>query len=137
MTEAPVIFFGRNPAIMALVKHQISSLGLVVEGYLDETALSERLRHGQVALLVLGAGVEREPRANCHALCRELGIRLLEHEGGPDNLMRNVEAALAERRTVNVCRRHVNTRGTKGLSRTLSWPPTVAGPKPLPTAKRS
>ena len=97
MTEAPVIFFGRNPAIMALVKHQISSLGHVVEGYLDETALSERLRGGRVALLVLGAGVEREPRANCHALCRELGIRLLEHQGGPDNLIRNVEAALAER----------------------------------------
>ena len=97
MTEAPVIFFGRNPAIMALVKHQISSLGHVVEGYLDETALRERLRGGRVALLVLGAGVEREPRANCHALCRELGIRLLEHQGGPDNLIRNVEAALAER----------------------------------------
>jgi len=34
---------------------------------------------------------------NCRALCAEHGIRLIEHEGGPDNLSRNVEAALAER----------------------------------------
>ncbi len=99
MTEAPIVFFGRNPAIMALVKHQIAALGHAVEGYLVESELSERLRGEPVALLVLGAGVEREPRANCHALCKELGIRLLEHEGGPDNLSRNVEAALAGHRT--------------------------------------
>jgi hypothetical protein len=34
---------------------------------------------------------------NCRALCKEMGIRLYEHEGGPGNLSRNVEAALAER----------------------------------------
>lgn len=98
MTEAPIVFFGRNPAIMALVKHQIAALGHAVEGYLEESELSQRLRGGPVSLLVLGPSVEREPRANCHALCKELGIRLLEHEGGPDNLSRKVEAALAERR---------------------------------------
>lgn len=97
MSNAPIVFFGRNPAIMALVKHQISSLGHAVEGYLDESELNTRVRNGPVALLVLGAGVENEPRMNCRALCKELGIRLYEHEGGPDNLIRNVEAALAER----------------------------------------
>lgn len=97
MSNAPIVFFGRNPAIMALVKHQISSLGHAVEGYLDETDLDARMRRGPVALLVLGAGVEHEPRMNFRALCMELGIRLYEHEGGPDNLSRDVEAALAER----------------------------------------
>ncbi len=97
MSNSPIVFFGRNPAIMALVKHQISALGHSVEGYLDESELDARVRSGPVSLLVLGAGVEREPRMNCRALCAELGIRLIEHEGGPDNLSRNVEAALAER----------------------------------------
>ncbi len=96
---APIIFFGRNPAIMALVKQQISASGHAVEGYLDETELNARLRSGPVALLILGPGVETGPRMNCRALCNELGIRLLEHEGGPDNLSRNVEAALTERHT--------------------------------------
>jgi hypothetical protein len=95
MAQAPIVFFGRNPAIMALVKSQISSLGHVVEGYLEEAEMQARLRKGPVALLILGPGVETGPRMNCRALCRELGILLLEHEGGPDNLIRNVEAALA------------------------------------------
>ena len=98
MSNAPIVFFGRNPAIMALVKHQITSLGHTVEGYLDESGLDMRLRSGPVSLLVLGAGVELESRMKCRALCKELGIRLYEHEGGQDNLSRNVEAALAERR---------------------------------------
>ena len=97
MPQAPVVFFGRNPAILALVKHQISALGHPVEGYLDEADLMIRLRGAPVALLVLGPGVETEPRMNCRALCGKLGIRLIEHEGGPDKLSRNVEAALAER----------------------------------------
>lgn len=82
---------------MALVKQQISALGHPVEGYLEEADLTIRLRGGPVSLLVLGPGVETEPRMNCRAMCKELGIRLVEHEGGPDNLSRNVEAALAER----------------------------------------
>ena len=95
MATASIVFFGRNPAIMALVKHQISALGHTVEGYLDEDKMNARLRGGPVALLVLGPGVEQQPRMNCRALCAELGIRLIEHEGGPDNLSRTVEAALA------------------------------------------
>ena len=97
MSSAPIVFFGRNPAIMALVQRQISSLGHTTEGYLQEVEMHTRLRKGSVALLVLGPGVETGPRMNCRALCRELGIPLVEHEGGPDHLIRDVEAALAER----------------------------------------
>jgi len=97
MAAACIVFFGRNPAILALVKHQLSALGYAFEGYLDENEMNARLRGGPVALLVLGSGVETEPRMNARALCSELGIPLLEHEGGPDNLIRNVEAALAGR----------------------------------------
>lgn len=97
MREAPIVFFGRNPAIMALVRHQISSLGHTVEGYLEEEEMRVRLRKGPVALLVLGPAVETGPRMDCRALCKELGIPLVEHEGGPDHLIRDVEAALAER----------------------------------------
>lgn len=82
---------------MALAKHWILALGHPVEGFLEETELNQRLRSGPVALLVLGPGVEQEPRINCRALCEALGIRLIEHAGGPDNLMRDVEAALAQR----------------------------------------
>ena len=95
MAAACIVFFGRNPAILALVKHQLSALGHAFEGYLDENEMNARLRGGPVALLVLGVGVEHEPRMNSRALRMELGIRLYEHEGGPDNLIRNVEAALA------------------------------------------
>lgn len=99
MPQAPILFFGRNPAIMALVKQQISSLGHPIEGYLDETELSARLRSGPVQLLILGPGVEPQARLNCRALSTELGVRLLEHEGGLDTLSRNVAAALAEGRS--------------------------------------
>lgn len=95
MANAPVVFFGRNPAIMSLVQGQISSLGYTTEGYLVEAEMEARLRKSPVALLVLGPGVETGPRMNCRALCKELGIPLVEHEGGPDHLIRDVEAALA------------------------------------------
>lgn len=99
MSQAPILFFGRNPAIMALVKQQISSLGHQVEGYLDETEVSARLRSGPVLRLILGTGVEPRARMNCRALTTELGVLLLEHEGGLGTLSRNVAAVLAERRS--------------------------------------
>ena len=82
---------------MALVKHQLASRGHAVEGYLEEDDLYERLKQGPVAVLVLGPGVEQEPRARCRAMCAELVLPLVEHNGGPDALVRNVEEALAKR----------------------------------------
>ena len=94
MTKVRIVFFGRNPAIMALMKHQIASLGHEVEAFLEEREMVACLREGAVALLILGPGIETEPRMNCRALCRELGVRLLEHQGGPDDLVRGIHAAL-------------------------------------------
>ena len=97
MPRSTIIFFGRNPAIMALMQQQISALGHTVEGFLDEPEMAARLRARTADLLVLGPGVETEPRMNCRALCTELGIGLLEHEGGPDQLSLSIEVALAKR----------------------------------------
>jgi hypothetical protein len=89
-----IVFFGRNPAIMALVERQIRAGGHTSEGLLDEAAVEARLRQGGVSLLVLGGGVEDGPRERCRALCRELNLRLLEHFGGPEALSRNITEAL-------------------------------------------
>lgn len=91
------MFFGRNPAIMALVKRHINSAGHQTEGFLEETAVARRLRSGDVALCVIGGGVESPAREQCKALCVELGIPMLEHFGGPDQLLKNIQTLLAER----------------------------------------
>ena len=96
-TTAPrILFFGRNPAIMSLVKLHIGANGHVVDGYLEEKAITTRLRAGEVDLLVLGGGVEDGPRERCRRLCADLGVRLLEHYGGPDQLGRHIHSVLTE-----------------------------------------
>jgi len=57
-----IVFFGRNPSIMALVKIQMTSSGYPTEGFLEDDALMQRLEAGDVSLLVLGGGVEDGPR---------------------------------------------------------------------------
>lgn len=90
-----IVFFGRNPSIMALVKYQLASAGMLAEGFLDDEALVARLDKGDVSLLILGGGVEEEARADLRIRCRAQGIKLLEHFGGPDQLLVDVRAALA------------------------------------------
>lgn len=91
---ASVVFFGRNPSIMALVKYQMASAGYLAEGFLEDGALIERLDQGGVALLILGGGVEEEARVPLRTYCEARDIKLLEHFGGPDRLLENVRAAL-------------------------------------------
>lgn len=91
----PIVYFGRNPSIMALVHHQLRSAGHVAEGFMEDAPLMARLENGPTALLILGGGVEDTPREELRALCAARGIRLLEHYGGPDQLIENVRAALA------------------------------------------
>ena len=99
MSLSRFLFFGRDQAILALMKHQITALGHSVEGFLDEPEGTARSRKGEVDLLVGGPGVEAAPRKNCRSLCNELGIGVLEHEGGHDHLGRNIATALAQRQT--------------------------------------
>ena len=96
ITAPRILFFGRNPAIMSLVKLHIGASGHAVEGFLEERAITTRLRAGEVDLLVLGGGVEDGPRERCRRLCADLGVKLLEHFGGPDQLARHIRTALTE-----------------------------------------
>lgn len=89
-----IVFFGRNPSIMALVKNQMIAAGYTVEGFLEDDHLMKRLAAGGVSLLVLGGGVEDGPRETLRTYCSTNGIKLLEHFGGPDQLLQNVRAAL-------------------------------------------
>lgn len=91
----PIVYFGRNPSIMALVHHQLRSAGHAAEGFMEDGALFARLEQGPTALLILGGGVEEGPRQELRSFCASRGIRLLEHYGGPNQLIENVRAVLA------------------------------------------
>lgn len=93
--EGSILFFGRNPSIMALVRNQLAGAGFVCEGYMDDGALLSRLEHPDVRLLVVGGGIEDGPRLRLRELCEARNIRLLEHFGGADQLVENVRRALA------------------------------------------
>ncbi|MBK8341105.1 MAG: hypothetical protein IPK99_14400 [Flavobacteriales bacterium] len=94
--DASVVFLGRNASIMALVKHQLTSVGCSAEGFMRDEELMLRLERGGVTLLILGTGVEDGPRKKFRAYCAEKGIPLLEHSGGPDQLLENVRVALGQ-----------------------------------------
>lgn len=95
MSEGSILYFGRNPSIMSLVKNQLNGSGLVSEGFLADDELMARLAQGNVALLVIGGGIEDGPRLRLRDHCASAGIRVLEHFGGPDQLVENVHKALA------------------------------------------
>ena len=81
-----IVYFGRNPAMMALVENQLKAAGIAATGYLDEEALMAVLAKGEVRLLVMGGGVEDGPRWRLKAYCQEHGILVLEHYQGPGSL---------------------------------------------------
>jgi len=92
--DGTVCYFGRNAAMMALVGQQLKAAGIEAKGFMEETALGTELQQGHVRLLLIGGGVEDEPRARMKALCSELGILVLEHFGGPSSLPDNIASAL-------------------------------------------
>jgi len=94
MSTGPIVFFGRNPSIMALVKNQLAGSGYEAEGFLEDAPLEARLAQGHIALLVLGGGIEDGTRLHLRERCEQLGIRLLEFYGGPETLVESVQNAL-------------------------------------------
>ncbi|MBK6754300.1 MAG: hypothetical protein IPH53_15680 [Flavobacteriales bacterium] len=94
--DASVVFLGRNASIMALVKHQLTRVGHFAEGFTCDEELMLRLERGKVTLLILGPGVEDGPRNKFRTYCAERDIPLLEHSGGPDQLLENVRVALGQ-----------------------------------------
>ena len=95
MSGGTIVFFGRNPSIMALVKNQLAGAGYNAEGILEDDQLMARLTQGNIALLILGGGVEDGIRLHIRERCTELGLQLLEFYGGPDQLLESVQNALA------------------------------------------
>lgn len=89
-----ILLFGRNAAMMTLVDRQLSAAGLNSTGFVEEDALMSEMEKGQVRLLVIGGGVEDEPRARVKAYCDAKGILVFEHSGGPQSLPETITNAL-------------------------------------------
>lgn len=60
--DGTVCYFGRNAAMMSLVGNQLKAAGIDAKGFMDETQLSAELELGHARMLVMGGGVEDEPR---------------------------------------------------------------------------
>ena len=95
MAGVRVFYFGRNDSMMALVGQQLLAAGLDAHGFRDEAVLVSELAKGEARLLVIGAGVEDEPRERLRALCAGHGILLHEHFEGPTALVEHVTRLLA------------------------------------------
>lgn len=94
MSNGRVYFFGRNTAMMALVDQQLKATGIHAVGHMDEAMLLQDLSSGECRLLVIGGGVEDEARIRLRAACTSLGILVLEHQGGPGQLVENISQVL-------------------------------------------
>ncbi len=95
MAASRILYFGRNAAMMALVGQQLKAAGMDAHGFGDEALLMTELAKGDVRLLVLGAGVEDEPRERLRAICAAGGILFHEHFEGPTALVERVTRLLA------------------------------------------
>ena len=94
METAPVLFFGRNPAMMSIVDLQLKATGIIAQGFIEESKLMAELAKGQTKMLVIGGGVEDEPRARLKFWCTTNNVLILEHSGGPQNLPEEIQDAL-------------------------------------------
>lgn len=94
MDRPLVLFFGRNPAMMAIVDLQLKAAGIHAQGFMDEHELLAALEAGTTRMLVIGGGVEEEARQRLKAHCQLLGVLVLEHNGGPQHLPGNIAHAL-------------------------------------------
>lgn len=95
MPTRQVYFFGRNPAMMALVDQQLKAAGIDAKGYLEEEALVADLASGDAKMLVIGGGVEDAPRARLREACEQHKVLVLEHFGGPGPLVEQIGSVLA------------------------------------------
>lgn len=95
MAGPRIFYFGRNDSMMALVGQQLTAAGMDAHGFRDETVLAGALAKGDVRLLVMGAGVEDEPRERLRALCAAHDILFHEHFEGPTALVEHVTRLLA------------------------------------------
>ena len=80
--------------MMALVDQQLKAAGLDAQGFMDEQLLLTELAHGKARMLVLGGGVEDEPRERLRSYCTEHHILMLEHFGGPGQLIQDIGSVL-------------------------------------------
>jgi ribosomal protein L30E len=90
-----ILLFGRNAAMMTLVERQLAAEGMNAVGFMDEEELIAELNQGNAHLLVIGGGVEDEPRARVKEYCHQKGIMVFEHSGGPQNLPGNIASVLS------------------------------------------
>ncbi len=81
--------------MMALVDQQLKAAGLKAQGFMDEQLLMAELALGQARLLVIGGGVEEEPRARLRKFCMDNNVLMLEHFGGPAQLVENIGTVLS------------------------------------------
>lgn len=94
MPTRQVYFFGRNAAMMALVDQQLKAAGIVATGHMDEAALLADLAKGDAKLLVIGGGVEDDARTRLREACAQHNVLVLEHFGGPGQLVENIGGVL-------------------------------------------
>ncbi|HOY30122.1 MAG TPA: hypothetical protein PLR96_14190 [Flavobacteriales bacterium] len=94
MPTKRVYFFGRNAAMMALVDQQLKAVGINAVGHMDEEVLLSDLAKGDAKLLVIGGGVEDEARQRLRAASQRLNLLVLEHFGGPAQLVDNISGVL-------------------------------------------
>lgn len=94
MSAHPIYFFGRNAAMMALVGQQLKAAGLNAQGFMDEDQLIAELDKGTARMLVIGGGVEEAPRMRLREHCATLNILVLEHHGGPGQLVEHIGQVL-------------------------------------------
>ncbi len=92
--QGGIFYFGRNASMMALVGQQLAAAGMEAEGFMDEEKLTDRLNSGMAKLLVIGGGVEDEPRQRLKHICAGKGILVLEHFAGPHSLPGSISEAL-------------------------------------------
>ena len=94
--DKPLIYlFGRNPALMTIVDQQLKASGINARGFMEEGELTKALESGEAGMLVIGGGVEPDPRQRVKELCGRLGVLVLEHWGGPQMLPDDIEDALS------------------------------------------
>lgn len=92
--DGTVCYFGRNAAMMALVGNQLKAAGIDAKGFMDEAELKAELELGKARMLVMGGGVEDEPRKRMKDFCQARGILVLEHFAGPDSLPGSISEVL-------------------------------------------
>lgn len=81
--------------MMALIDKELSAAGIAATGFLEEELLVTELRKGQVDLLIIGGGVEDEPRVRLLKICSDAGIKVHQHFAGPTALVDSVTNALS------------------------------------------